>query len=163
MTQRKTGTIEVAAAKAGFSRVTGYRLAADPLPVQERKPRGRRRPDPPADIFDTDVVPILEASPLIRPVRVFEELMPHHPDLDTGVMDDPVRQRGYPLGAALAGEDAQALPVRLHVADFCADGLGDTKPGAVSLTRHRAQMRQVAAQDRRDPGMPLSQLLSHRF
>ena len=85
MTQKKTDTIEVAAAKAGFSRATGYRLAADPLPVQEKKPRGRRRPDPLADIFDTDVVPILEASPLIRPIGVFEELMLRHPDLDPGV------------------------------------------------------------------------------
>ena len=62
MTQKKTDTIDVAAAKAGFSRAAGYRLAADPLPVQEKKPRGRRRPDPLADIFDTDVVPILEAE-----------------------------------------------------------------------------------------------------
>ncbi len=85
MTQKKTDTIEVAAAKAGFSRATGYRLGADPLPVHEKKPRGRRRPDPLADIFDTDVVPILEASPHIRPVGVFEELMLRHPELDAGV------------------------------------------------------------------------------
>jgi len=85
MTQKKTDTIEVAAAKAGFSRSTGYRLVADPLPPREKKPRGRRRPDPLADIFDTDVVPILEASPAIRPVGVFEELMRRHPELDPGV------------------------------------------------------------------------------
>ena len=86
MTQKKTDTIEVAAAKAGFSRATGYRLAADPAPpLQEKKPRGRRRPDPLADIFDTEVVPILEASPGIRPVGVFEELMRRHPELDPGV------------------------------------------------------------------------------
>ena len=46
MTQRKTDTIAVAAAKAGFSRATGYRIAADPPSPQEKKPRGRRRPDP---------------------------------------------------------------------------------------------------------------------
>ena len=86
MTQKKTDTIEVAAAKAGFSRATGYRIAADPAPpLQEKKPRGRRRPDPLADIFDTEVVPILEASPGIRPVGVFEELMRRHPELDPGV------------------------------------------------------------------------------
>ena len=57
MTQKKTDTIEVAAVKAGFSRATGYRLAADPAPpLQEKKPRGRRRPDPLADIFDMEVV-----------------------------------------------------------------------------------------------------------
>ena len=85
MTQKKTDTIEVAAAKAGLSRATGYRLAADPLPPREKKPRGRRRPDPLADIFDTVVVPILEESPDIRPVGVFEELMLRRPDLDPGV------------------------------------------------------------------------------
>ncbi len=85
MTHKKTDTIAVAAAKAGFSRATGYRLAADPLPAREKKPRGRRRPDPLADIFEEDVVPILEASPLIRPVGVFEELRRRHPELDPGV------------------------------------------------------------------------------
>ena len=40
MIQKKTDTIDVAAAKAGFSRATGYRLAADPpLPSLESKPR----------------------------------------------------------------------------------------------------------------------------
>ena len=85
MTLKKTDTIEVAAAKAGLSRATGYRLAADPRPSAENKPRGRRRPDPLADIFDTEVVPILETSPGIRPVGVFEELMRRHPELDPGV------------------------------------------------------------------------------
>ena len=86
MIQKKTDTIEVAAAKAGFSRATGYRLAADPpLPSLESKPRGRRRPDPLADIFESDVVPILENSPGIRPVGVFEELMRRHPELGPGV------------------------------------------------------------------------------
>ena len=85
MTHKKTDTIEVAAAKAGFSRATGYRLAADPHPAGEKKRQGRRRPDPLAAIFEEDVVPILEASPLIRPVGVFEELMRRHPELAPGV------------------------------------------------------------------------------
>ena len=69
MNLKKTHTIEVASAKAGFSRATGYRLAADPsLLSGEAAPRGRRRPDPLADIFETEVVPILENSPGIRPV-----------------------------------------------------------------------------------------------
>ena len=86
MTLKKTDTIEVAAAKAGFSRATGYRLAADPpLPPCEAKPRGRRRPDPLADIFEAEVVPLLETSPGIRPVGVFEEVMRRHTELDPGV------------------------------------------------------------------------------
>jgi hypothetical protein len=37
----------VAAARAGFSTATAYRIEADPrLPSQKRKPRERRRPDP---------------------------------------------------------------------------------------------------------------------
>ena len=86
MTLKKTHTIEVASAKAGFSRATGYRLAADPsLLSREAAPRGRRRPDPLADIFEAEVVPILENSPDIRPVGVFQELMQRHPELDPGV------------------------------------------------------------------------------
>ena len=83
MTLKKTHTIDVAAAKAGFSRATGYRLAEDPsLLSGKAAPRGRRRPDPLADIFETEVVPILENSPGIRPVGVFEALMQRHPKLD---------------------------------------------------------------------------------
>ena len=86
MKLRTTHTPEVAAAKAGFSRATGYRLAADPpRPSRETRRRGRRRPDPLADVFDTVVVPILESSPGIRPVGVFQELMRRHPELDPGV------------------------------------------------------------------------------
>ena len=86
MTLKKTHTIDVAAAKAGFSRATGYRLAEDPsLLSGKAAPRGRRRPDPLADIFETEVVPILENSPGIRSVGVFEALMQRHPDLDPGV------------------------------------------------------------------------------
>ena len=86
MTLKKTHTIDVAAAKAGFSRATGYRLAEDPsLLSGKAAPRGRRRPDPLADIFETEVVPILENSPGIRLVGVFEALMQRHPKLDPGV------------------------------------------------------------------------------
>ena len=86
MTLKKTHTIDVAAAKAGFSRATGYRLARDPsLPSRKSAPRGRRRPDPLAVIFESEVVPILENSPAIRPIGVFKELMRRHPDLDPGV------------------------------------------------------------------------------
>ena len=52
MTLRSTHSVAVAAAKAGISQATGYRLQADPiLPSQKKAPRGRRRPDPLADIF----------------------------------------------------------------------------------------------------------------
>ena len=86
MTLRQTHTVPVAAAKAGISRATGYRFQSDPtLPSQKKKPRGRRRPDPLADIFDTEVVPMLQSSPGLRPVAVYEEVMRNHPKLDPGI------------------------------------------------------------------------------
>ena len=47
MSFRQTHTTAVAAAKAGFSTATGYRIESDPrLPSQKKTPRARRRPDP---------------------------------------------------------------------------------------------------------------------
>ena len=59
---RQTDTPSVAAAKASFSTSTAYRSEKDPrLPSQKKRPRERRRPDPLADIFDAEVVPMLRA------------------------------------------------------------------------------------------------------
>ncbi|TVP76927.1 MAG: IS21 family transposase [Thioalkalivibrio sp.] len=86
MTLRQTHSVTIAAAKAGLSRATGYRLEADPVLISQKKPeRGRRRPDPLADIFDTEVVPLLRSSPGLRPVAIFEELLRRHPDLSPGI------------------------------------------------------------------------------
>jgi hypothetical protein len=75
-----------AAARAGFSVATAYRIEQDPrLPSQKTAPRSRRRSDPLAVIFDGDVVPLLRAAPAIRPVAVFEEMMRRHPQLSPGV------------------------------------------------------------------------------
>jgi hypothetical protein len=52
MKLRQTNSVAVAAAKAGFSTATGYRIETTPrLPSQKVKPRGRRRPDPLEHIF----------------------------------------------------------------------------------------------------------------
>jgi hypothetical protein len=86
MTLRQTQPLPVAAAKAGLSQATGYRLQADPiLPSQRKAPRGRRRPDPLLDIFDAEVLPLLKSSPGLRPVAIFEELLRRHPDLSVGI------------------------------------------------------------------------------
>jgi hypothetical protein len=45
MRYRQTRSPEAAAAKAGFSTASGYRIESDPrLPSQKKEPRGRRRP-----------------------------------------------------------------------------------------------------------------------
>ena len=53
MKSRMTDELPAAAARAGLSAATAYRIEQDPrLPSQKTAPRGRRRPDPLADIFD---------------------------------------------------------------------------------------------------------------
>jgi len=71
MTFRQTEAVPAAAAKAGISTATGYRLARDPrLPSQKKTPRGRRRRDPLEEVFDSEVVPLLKAAPGLRPIAV---------------------------------------------------------------------------------------------
>ena len=83
---RQKNALQAAAAKAGFSTATAYRIEADPrLPSTKTKPRGRRRVDPLAGIFEEEIVPLLEQTPGIRAVALFEELMRRHPELGPGV------------------------------------------------------------------------------
>jgi hypothetical protein len=86
MHHRKTQTRQLAAARAGIGASTGARLDADPrLPSQRQLPRGRRRPDPLVEIWDAEIVPMLQATPGLRPVGVFEEMLRRHPDLPPNV------------------------------------------------------------------------------
>ena len=86
MTFRRNDSVPVAAAKAAISTATGYRIERDPrLPSQKQTPRGRRRPDPLAGIFDEKVVPMLDAEPGLRPIAIFHELLRRDPKLDPGV------------------------------------------------------------------------------
>src|SRR5580698_3449969 len=83
MKLRQTNSVTAASAKAGFSTATGYRILQDPLlRSMHKRDRSRRRPDPLAEIFDSEVVPLLKAAPGLRPIGVFEEMMRRHPDLD---------------------------------------------------------------------------------
>ena len=79
MKYRQTDTPPVAAAKASFSTSTAYRIEKDPrLPSQKKGARGSRRPDPLADVFEAEVVPMLKAAPGVRPVAIFEEMLRRH-------------------------------------------------------------------------------------
>ena len=123
MKLRQTHSTAVAAAKASISLATGYRIEQDPrLPSQKKAPRGRRRPDPLADIFDGEVVPLLKAAPGIRPVAVFEEMMRRHPDLGEGVRR--TLERRIRAWRAIHGEEQEVIfrqvhePGRLGLSDF---------------------------------------------
>lgn len=64
-----------AATCVGFSVATAYRIEADSrLPSQKKTPRGRR-PDPLAEVFDSEVVPLLQAAAGVRPIAILEELL----------------------------------------------------------------------------------------
>lgn len=123
MKHRAPDPISVAAARAGLSAATGYRIAQDPrLPSEKRVPRERRRPDPLAAVFDAEVVPLLEARPGLRPVPVFEELTRRHPELGAGIrrtLERRIRQ-----WRALHGPEREVIfrqthePGRMGLSDF---------------------------------------------
>jgi len=74
MTLRNAHDATIAAGKSGFSRASGYRIEDDPrLPSQKNVPRGRRRPDPLATLWDEEIVSILKAAPGIRAIAVLKK------------------------------------------------------------------------------------------
>ena len=87
MKLKLTHSIDKAAVKSGFSCATGYRINKDSRhPSQKPKvPRGRRRSDPLAGIFEEQVVPMLEKCPNLRAVAVYREVMRLNPQLAPGV------------------------------------------------------------------------------
>jgi len=120
---RQNDAVPAVAAKAGFSTATGYRLAQDPrLPSTRRAPRSRRRPDPLAEIFDAEIVPLLKAAPGLRPIAVFEEMRRRHPDLDPGVRR--TLERRIRAWRAVHGEEQEVIfrqvhePGRMALSDF---------------------------------------------
>lgn len=123
MKLRQTNGIAAASAKAGFSTATGYRLAQAPvLPSQRARTRERRRPDPLAEIFDDEIVPLLKAAPGLRAVAVFEEMRRRHPDLDPGVRR--TMERRIRSWRAIHGPEQEVIfrqihePGRLGLSDF---------------------------------------------
>ena len=86
MRYREKHGVTAAAAKTGLSTASGYRLEkARSVPPPPQPPRGRRRPDPLMDIFESEVVPLLQSAPGLRPIAVFEEMLRRHPELDRGI------------------------------------------------------------------------------
>ncbi len=74
MTLRQTEPPNIAAAKAGLA-----------LPARIAMPRGRRRQDPLAAVWDSEVVPLLKSTPGLRAVAVFDEIRRRHPEIAAGL------------------------------------------------------------------------------
>ena len=135
MSFRQTHDVAVAAAKAGISTASGYRIETDPrLPSQKKSPRGRRRPDPLALYWDAEIEPMLTAAPGLRAVAVLEELQRRHPEIGNGIRRTLERRiRGW---RALAGPEQDVIfrqehePGRQGLSDFTdVSGLGVTIAG----------------------------------
>lgn len=133
---RQTDTVAVAAAKASLSSATGHRLVHDPrLPSMRTKVRGRRRPDPLAEVFDAEIVPMLKAAPGLRSIAIFEEIVRRHPELGSGIRR--TLERRIRAWRAIHGEEQEVIfrqvhePGRVGLSDFTdmAD-LGITVAGA---------------------------------
>ncbi|MBV8913812.1 MAG: IS21 family transposase [Acetobacteraceae bacterium] len=127
MTLRHSEPPVIAAAKAGFSAATAYRIAHDPqLPSQKKVPRGRRRADPLAAVWDGEIVPLLKSTPGLRPVAIFDELRRRHPELGAGIRR--TLERRIRTWRALNGAEQDVIfrqehpPGRLGLSDFTAMG-----------------------------------------
>ncbi len=134
-------TSPVAAAGASISVASAYRIESDPrLPSQRKPARGRRRPDPLVEFFDTDVVPMLVATPRLRPVAVFQELQRRYPSIDDSVRRTLERRiRGW---RALHGGDQEIIfrqvhePGQMGLSDFTE--MGDLGVGVAGVVlEHR--------------------------
>src|SRR5690242_3842058 len=129
---RQTEPPVVAAAKAGFSAATAYRIEQDPrLPSQKKAPRAGRRCDPLATVWDSEVVPLLQSPPGLRPIAIFDEIRRRHPEIGGGIRR--TLERRIRAWRALNGAKRDVIfrqehpPGRLGLSDFtdmCDRGIG---------------------------------------
>ncbi|WP_420869925.1 MULTISPECIES: IS21 family transposase [Bradyrhizobium] len=123
MTYRLTLSREAAAAKAGFSKASAYRIEGDCRPPSQKKtPRGRRRADPLGPYWDAEIVPILKAAPGIRVIGVLDELRRRHHELNPNIRR--TLERRINAWRALNGPEQDVIfrqqhePGRLGLSDF---------------------------------------------
>src|SRR4051812_10522360 len=84
MSLRNTHSTTIAAIKSGFGRTSGYRIEGDPrLPSQKEAPRGRRRADPLATLWDEEIA-----------ARTLPTAITHRKNAPPGLA---VRRSGYAL------------------------------------------------------------------
>jgi transposase InsO family protein len=133
---RRQLTQEAAAAKTGISTRSARRIEQLAVLPSQRAPRlWRTRRDPLGQVWDEEVVPLLESTPGLMAVTVLEELQRRHPDeFPPGVLR--TLQRRMRAWRAVNGEERELFfaqehpPGRLGLSDFTvADGLGVTIAG----------------------------------
>ena len=113
MKYRKTSTVAASAARASISMASAYRLEGDTrLPSQRQAIRGRRRADPLASVFESEVVPLLESAPGLRSVAIWEELRRRHPQLPEGIRR--TLERRVRAWRAVHGADREVIFRQVH-------------------------------------------------
>jgi hypothetical protein len=81
MSKRKHQTQEAAAAMAGFSERTARRIDQGVRQPAHKAPRTwRTRPDPFADVWENELVPLLRAAPQLKAITLLGKLQEAHPD-----------------------------------------------------------------------------------
>jgi Mu transposase-like protein len=125
MRLRTDHTQATAAVKAGLSTATARRIDCDPRPASAKKQRRmyRTRPDPLADLWNDEIVPMLRAAPALRPITLFDELARRHPDR-VGPSFRRTLERRVADWKALHGSDRDVIfpqaqpPGRMGLSDF---------------------------------------------
>jgi hypothetical protein len=123
MNLRRTHSQEAAAGKVGISARSARRIEADPvLPSQKPRRRWRSRPDPLAEVWEGEVVPLLAANPGLLATTVLQHLQELHPGRFHGVLR--TLQRRIRHWRALSGPPKEVFfpqahaPGRLGLSDF---------------------------------------------
>jgi hypothetical protein len=125
---RKNKSQVLAAALAGISERSGRRIeSAVTLPSQNQRRQWRSRADPFADVWDSEVVPLLQRAPKLMAITVLRKLQDDHPD---GFPDGVLRtlQRRIRQWRAVAGPAKEVFFPQEHapghrgLSDFTAMG-----------------------------------------
>ncbi len=145
---RQTDMTPISAAKSGFSTSTGYRVEQDHrLPSQKKSPRARRRPDPLRAVWDDEIVPMMKATPGLRSIAIFGEMLLRHPELGEGVRR--TMERRIRSWRALHGPDQEVMfrqihePGQMGLSDFTDMGDIDIRVASQPLDHRLYHFRMV--------------------
>lgn len=113
-----------AATRAGISERSARRIEQSPALPSQREPRTwRTRADPLGEVWDAEVVPLLQTDPALNAVTLLEELQRRHPgEYDGGVLR--TLQRRMRQWRAVHGAEREVYfaqehpPGRLGLSDF---------------------------------------------
>jgi transposase InsO family protein len=124
MKQRNEGDTQVqASAKAGISERSGRRIDRGVLPKQKEPRHWRTRKDPLSEVWEGEIIPLLEKTPALAPTTLFEDLQDRHPGRFPNKLKRTF-QRRVKAWKALHGPDKEVMfrqskeAGRLGLSDF---------------------------------------------